>query len=384
MVLKATAKDPLQRYQSVEEMRADLQTVLSPGRLNESKFLVSVDDEMTKAIPVIKDPKKPLSNMTKPEPAREKSEKKPVGQVEKKPSKKVKKKWPKIAAAIIGVVLLFLILLFTTDLFSPRKIEIPDLKNYSLEDGTKKLKELGFIVSDEIREIHDDEVEEGYIVETDPEKGKTRIKGSEITLYVSLGAETYEMANYMGESLDQIQKIIDESDFAEVKINREYSNEPTGTIIGQEPAAGEEIIVEETTLVLTVSAGKNLLNVGNLKGYNKSNLSDYEKSSGLKVRILREEFNNDVAADFVISQSPQAGEKLEEGGTIDVVISKGPQEKNKKLYTTSVLIPYAPEEEGKPQKVRIFYQDKTNTIAKPYEQFEIHEDTNYQIRLEIV
>ena len=248
---------------------------------------------------------------------------------------------PKIAAAIIGVVLLFLILLFTTDLFSPRKIEIPDLKNYSLEDGTKKLKELGFIVSDEIREIHDDEVEEGYIVETDPEKGKTRIKGSEITLYVSLGAETYEMANYMGESLDQVQKIIDESDFAEVKINREYSNEPTGTIIGQEPAAGEEIIVEETTLVLTVSAGKNLLNVGNLKGYNKSNLSDYEKSSGLKVRILREEFNNDVAADFVISQSPQAGEKLEEGGTIDVVISKAPAEENPVLNaTTNHSIPH--------------------------------------------
>ena len=54
VVLKATAKDPLHRYSSVEEMEQDLMTVLSPERLQEKKFELPLDDDATKAMPVIK------------------------------------------------------------------------------------------------------------------------------------------------------------------------------------------------------------------------------------------------------------------------------------------------------------------------------------------
>jgi len=53
IVLKATAKDPFLRYDSVEEMEDDLRTSLYPERLNEAKFFVPEDDDATKAIPVI-------------------------------------------------------------------------------------------------------------------------------------------------------------------------------------------------------------------------------------------------------------------------------------------------------------------------------------------
>ena len=53
IVLKATAKDPFHRYNSVEEMEEDLRTALDPERMNESKFVIPIDNEATKAIPVI-------------------------------------------------------------------------------------------------------------------------------------------------------------------------------------------------------------------------------------------------------------------------------------------------------------------------------------------
>ena len=56
VVLKATAKDQKNRYRIAEEMEADLSTALSPERAGEAKFVVAVDDDATKVLPVIKEP----------------------------------------------------------------------------------------------------------------------------------------------------------------------------------------------------------------------------------------------------------------------------------------------------------------------------------------
>ncbi|MCM2533462.1 Stk1 family PASTA domain-containing Ser/Thr kinase [Neobacillus pocheonensis] len=62
IVLKATAKDPFHRYNSVDEMEEDLRTALDSERLNEPKFVIPLDDEATKAIPVITNDR-PLQNL---------------------------------------------------------------------------------------------------------------------------------------------------------------------------------------------------------------------------------------------------------------------------------------------------------------------------------
>lgn len=51
--MKATAKDPFLRYNSIEEMEKDLETALDPERMKEPKFIIPEDHEATKAIPVI-------------------------------------------------------------------------------------------------------------------------------------------------------------------------------------------------------------------------------------------------------------------------------------------------------------------------------------------
>jgi hypothetical protein len=49
------AKDPFHRYEAAEEMENDLKTAFDPDRLNEKRFTIPSDDEMTKAIPIIKE-----------------------------------------------------------------------------------------------------------------------------------------------------------------------------------------------------------------------------------------------------------------------------------------------------------------------------------------
>lgn len=55
IILKAMAKDTFHRYESAEEMEADLSTALNPERLHEEKFVIPEDTEATKAIPIITD-----------------------------------------------------------------------------------------------------------------------------------------------------------------------------------------------------------------------------------------------------------------------------------------------------------------------------------------
>ncbi|MDP4171455.1 MAG: Stk1 family PASTA domain-containing Ser/Thr kinase, partial [Bacillota bacterium] len=62
IVLKATAKDPFHRYNSVDAMEEDLQTAMYPIRANEAKFTIPLDDEATKAIPVITN-ERPFQNL---------------------------------------------------------------------------------------------------------------------------------------------------------------------------------------------------------------------------------------------------------------------------------------------------------------------------------
>ncbi len=63
VVLKATAKEPTDRYKTVEEMSKDLETVLSPERQNEAAWHPQAMNNDTKIITPITD--SPLSIMKK-------------------------------------------------------------------------------------------------------------------------------------------------------------------------------------------------------------------------------------------------------------------------------------------------------------------------------
>lgn len=390
VILKATAKNPLHRYTSVEEMEEDLQTVLSPDRLGEKKFQPPVDDDETKAIPIIKD-SLPISDIANTKVNAQKTEKvervKPEkGQKEKpvkdkkKNKKKNRRKMVAIIVAIIAIIILGSVLAF--NLLSPKKIDIPDVTNMEVEEAIEMLENEGFVIGEQ-REAHSDEIEEGFVIKTNPKAGLSRLEGTEIDLIVSLGTEKIEVDDYVGKQINQVSSILENSDYQDVDIEEVYSDEPEGTIVEQQPSAGEEVVPSETTIILKVSQGKNVIKVSDLSGYDEAELKEYENSSGFNVEIEGEENSDTVPAGEVISQDPKANSSLEEGGTIEVVISKGPAEKQVKMYYKDIVIPYEPFQLGEIQSVRIFIQDKTHSMVEPVEEFTITEDTNYRIQLEI-
>ncbi|MGE7841895.1 Stk1 family PASTA domain-containing Ser/Thr kinase [Lysinibacillus sp. NPDC093712] len=388
VVLKATAKDASHRYATVEEMQEDLDTVLSSTRINEPKFTIPIDNDATRAIPIIKEePIRKDEDLTQTramEPiTQSKAEAKTKKPVEKVASVKQKKKWPiYVTGLLVVVIAMFLFFLFATDLFSPKKIEVPSVANLTVEEATKKLQDEGFVVAEQKQERNSEEVEKDKVIETDPAEGAKRVKGTEVGLIVSLGVEMIKIDDYTGQQISQVESLL--KDKLSIQKNYVHSKQPEGQIIEQDPAEGAEIIAKDATITFTISQGVKMITVDSVANYTKAQMDDYVNRVGLKWRTVREDYNDTVAAGSVISQTPKPGTSLMEGDTIAVVLSKGPAEKPVKTFIKNVLIPYEPSEEGAEQVIRIEIQDKTHTMVKTFDEFTITSDRQYKIQLVIV
>ncbi|CAI9386249.1 MULTISPECIES: Stk1 family PASTA domain-containing Ser/Thr kinase [Bacillaceae] len=399
IVLKATAKDPFYRYNSTEEMSDDLRTALDLERMDEPKFAIPIDDEATKAIPVITNDglyknfdETIVHKYDKEEPGKQQVEEKPKKPEKKgkKAKKKDKKKGKKIAAIIVStfivlVLLMGLVIFVLPDLLEPEDIEVPDVTNLEVDEAKTELEQKGFVVSDTIT-LNSEDIEKGHVIKTSPSAGSARREGTEITVYESLGKETVVLSDYVGRNYEDVVKLLE--GFKDVDSVEEFDeNEPSGTILAQSIEPNEEVVPGETSIEFTISKGAELISIKDLTDYTKKEVNDYVDDVGLKVTFT-EEYSDSVEKGLVISQSPEPRTNLKKGAEISVVLSKGKKEVQPKEVMKEISIPYEPTEmtpDGKPveQTVRIYIGDFNNSMTEPAETFTITENTKKTIYLQI-
>ncbi|MEH7382476.1 Stk1 family PASTA domain-containing Ser/Thr kinase [Bacillus sp. JJ1533] len=373
IILKATAKDPFHRYDTVEEMEEDLQTALFPNRLNEEKFVIpNMDDEVTKAIPIIKD-NSPLSAETMVRDS-QKNMKKP-DQDEPKPKKKKKKNKLLVTLAIIFFFIIAAGVAAVTvfpALFLPKDVEVPNVSNMAYDRAVSKLEEAGFKIGDTI-EISDQEIQEGYIVRTDPEAGASVKEGATIDLYESTGKKKVAFKDYVGKDFEEVKARLDKENYFYVDKEEVFDESAPGTILKQSIEEGEEVVPEETEVIFTISKGLETINLADLTGYPENALNEYANSTGLNIDYSEEQFSNEIPAGQAISQTPEKGTELTRGNKVKVIMSKGPEPKEPKNVKRTITIDYTPDEEGNPQTVKIYIQDAQHKITDVYKEIEMTE-----------
>ncbi|MGG1678762.1 Stk1 family PASTA domain-containing Ser/Thr kinase [Neobacillus sp. NRS-1170] len=386
IVLKATAKDPFHRYNSVDEMEEDLRTALDPERMDEPKFSIPIDDEATKAIPVITNDK-PLKNLD--ETLVHSNEKPVIKQEntvnkEKKTSKK-RKKWPIILISTFLILAILGILTFTflPDLLSAKDVKVPDVSRMNVDDAISKLKLKGLEVSDQI-EIPDEDIKKGKVIKTDPEAGTTVKENAGITIYISSGKEKYDLSDYVDRQYDDVVRLLEQENFKAInKVEKNDDSEP-GTILSQNPPGGTKVVPEDTELEFEVSKGPEKIVLKDLTQYNLKGAQDYASLVGLTLDASQEQYDENIPAGMVISQSPAQGTELNKGDKVRVVISKGKEQKPPKEVIKEITIEYEPPLPGEPgqkQEVIIYIEDMTHSMTDPAEKFTITQTTKKQIKL---
>jgi eukaryotic-like serine/threonine-protein kinase len=392
IVLKATAKDPFRRYESLEEMDEDLLTALDPDRMNEPKFSVPMDDEATKAIPVITDDQgssnlddtiihtqsSPDTKPTVPVKA-DKDDKQAKGKKKKKPKEKKKRKWPVLIISLFFLLILLGVaaVTFVPKLLGPKEIEVPKVEGKEPTEAVSIIVSAGFVVGD-TKKVSSEEVEEGLVIRTNPKEGRMANEGSSIDIYVSTGKEKVEVQDLKGKSYDEVVSDLEEQGFTVKKEEEPSNEEEEGTILDQDPSPGDEVVASETTITLTVSTGPSSFELLDLRDMSQKVLDDYADSRGISIVTSEEQYSDEIAEGHVISQSTKPGTPTFPGDEVFVVMSKGPEPNKDKEVPLEITVPY--EGDGtKPQFVEIFIEDKDSTYEDSEEKTGITEETTFTL-----
>lgn len=364
IVLKATAKDPMNRYRSCYEMFQDLKTCLDSTRLYEKKFVPASFSGETKVLSPISTQKiKPIQS-SREIPVVEMDEEKPV---------KKKRKWPWVLLLMISVIG---IMAFAFLHSSPKEVQVPDVTNLTEAAAKIKLADAKLNVTDVIQ-VQSDEVESGKVIETNPKAGSTVKEKSKVTLKVSSGKEAITMKDYRNKTYEAARDELKKLGFTVERKDENSDNVDSGKVISQSIAPNQKVEGKDTVITLVVSKGENSIKMTNLKGYTREGAIEYASANNLNLTITEEE--NDATVDTVVSQSIREGSEIKKGAPLTIVLSKG-----KKVHTVTkqIVIPYQKPKNNsnrKVNKISIYIEDSVNQLQNVYNTIEISEDTSVNL-----
>ena len=322
VVIKATAKKLTDRYQSVAEMYVDLSSSLSYNRRNEPKLVFNDTTKAdTKTLPKVSQSTltsipKVQTQSPKPQtakPSQQASEDNYASKPVKK--RKFRVRYMILLASIVLVAASLIWILSRT----PATIAIPDVAGQTVAEAKETLKKANFEIGEEKSEASE-KVEEGRIIRTDPEAGKTRKEGSKINLVVSSGKQSFQLSNYIGRKSTDVIAELKQKKVPEnlIKIEEEESSESeAGTVLRQSPAAGTTYDLSKASTI-TLIVAKKVTSVA-MPSYTGSSL-EFTKNNLVQIVGIKEA-NIEVvevstapagtAEGTVVEQSPKAGEKVD-------------------------------------------------------------------------
>lgn len=323
IILKATAKNPQNRYKDAREMHQDIITALDESRINEPKLVYKYkenDLEETKsldeAVEVIKkQEKESMEKMKKQELEETKSEKKIL---------------IIFASIFTGLIVLAAVIVFLLPHISKGKtLSVPDVSKLSKVKATNKLVKQGFTVScgeEDYKYDSSDTIEEGYAIKTSPEAGTMVKEGKTICIIISSGENTFQLEDYTGMNYFEVKGILDTKckDLCNVIIEKEKVKETDtyedNTVIKTSPEKGTTIKKGDTIKLFIPD--KEVL-YPDFTTYTVEQVDEFAKKYNLTVEKKYVE-NSLLPPGTITSQSRSKGTVVTSPGEFSITITKTP------------------------------------------------------------
>ena len=305
VVMKCMAKNPVNRYQSAEELREDLERVRRGGAPLATPFLAESTEMLTRAQ---RGPDQ-TSVMTGVPP-------------DERPGRR--RTWITALVVILILSALGVAAYFLVKTLVPPEptLTVPDVIGETEEDATATLEDLGFRVV--VKKEFDEEERRDIVFEQDPAPDATAEEGDPVTLTVSKGPKPVAVPEVVGESLETAGSILADAGFEIGNVRRSESEEDEGTVLEQSPVAGSKA-QPESRVDLVVSGGPGTVVVPDVICDSIDQAQNEIVDAGLVFSRVASQFSDDCPEDTVTQQSPGAGAEVEEGSTVQVVESDGPE-----------------------------------------------------------
>ena len=222
ILLKATAKNPRNRYDTAKEMHEDLLNCLKEEHANDKKIVFEYPENDI-------DDNTPITPTTKPKKRVEKPKEEEIDEDTDELITEIKndsnekeddnnsddaleeyfEQPKKRNTLIIILTTFFLLLLISLGVFwlittkEVKDVVVPNVENLTLEKAISILKKEGFTYTTEQK--NSETVEVGYVIKTSPKAGSTRKKGDTITIVESIGGNYIYLEDYTGKNYTEVK-----------------------------------------------------------------------------------------------------------------------------------------------------------------------------------
>lgn len=316
LVLKALAKDPEDRYQTAEAMRADLWRLLQGEKplvmTGAPQPLATADESATRMIDT---PIPPPATVPPDEVYR---------QLEDPPSSNLTFIFGTFALLATLAVLVFLVFNTLSEGTSTQGddlIGIPLIEGQTATEGLRILQRQGLTAITE-SEVSED-VENGVVIRTEPAAGEQVERGFEVTIVVSAGTDRFPVPRVELLAEEAAVELITAQNFSVGNIDRVNSDDiGFGQVISQDPAPGTDL-PEGTPVNLVVSDGPEFVMFETLEAFGEREAVAVLEGLGLEVEVVNE-FNEEIAEGLVVRTDPEPDSEVSPGSLVQLVISDGP------------------------------------------------------------
>jgi eukaryotic-like serine/threonine-protein kinase len=328
IVMRATAKDPDDRYQDADEMQADLE------RVERGLGVTAQTAEASTAI--IESPAAMPTAITRPVPRADATT--PPGgytpppvyyDVDEEPARR-RTRWPWVLALLLvagavaaGVVAYNQI---QDQLSADEPVAVPyvvgQLESLAVNEMVER--DLPYVV-----ERHASAAQPaGFVYAQDPEAGRMIDRETDVvTIFVSTGTPTSVVPNVVGQTRDEAVAALTARQL-EWRVVEQYSSEPVNTVTGQDPKGGATVD-QGSTVRINVSRGTKPISVPSVEGQPFESANG--QLQGVGFTVARVDVDSNEPRGIVVDQDPEGGSLANRGSTVTLSVSKGP---------TTVRVPF--------------------------------------------
>ena len=324
IVLRALAKDPADRYQSAEEMDADLaraargqavapeteEAATQVLRGAGATTLSNAPTEVTRRPVTVVPPAPPYAP--------------PTGFYEYDEPMRPRSFWPWLLALVLVAAAIvagwYVYTKIQDQLAQTKPVAVPLVEGSVERLAVQKIVASGLNVK--VRRVPSETADVGRVYDQQPAPGERIDKGNTVVILVSSGKPKVTVPGVIGQQATDAVAALTQRGL-KAKVHRINSDKESGTVTGQFPKAGTRLVKGESVRI-NVSQGPKPVGVPPVVGVPYEQAAGTLQGSGFAV--ARRDVESNEPKGVVVQMDPPANTLASKGATITVFVSKGPKE----------------------------------------------------------
>ncbi|MFI6657018.1 Stk1 family PASTA domain-containing Ser/Thr kinase [Streptomyces sp. NPDC050523] len=328
IVLKALVKDPNYRYQSADEMRADIEACLDGQPVAATAAMGSVgyggygDDQPTTALRAADGGATSMLPPMNPDDGGYGYDDRPDRRRQKKSNTST------VLLILAGILVLVGAILIGKWAFSGNggvgndTVAVPNLVSQTEADAKQLLNNSDLKVGTIKRQPCGDQ-SKGNVCSQDPGKNSDVKKGSSVDFVVSTGAPKVAVPDVRGLTIDKAKSQLEDKGF-KVEQKTQVSDQTAGIVLSQDPA-GDSEQEKGSTITLTVAKAAEKSVVPDVSGKSCDDAKAQMTANNLTGNCTEVDTQDPNLVGKVVSTDPQAGTQVKKNSSVNIQIGRAQQ-----------------------------------------------------------